>query len=179
MSIADKYRPQFTIEDFNLWEGRWELIDGMPYSTRPDVPHQSVTGDLMYVIHEALKKHCSTCHIYLPIGWKIDDRNIVQPDLTIIHKDFEKNEHYLTFTPSIIVEIASAATAFKDRHEKFELYEQEKVAYYIIVDMQLLQVEIYELIKDKYVLSQVPVNQFEFILKSAKPFSINFDEIWP
>jgi hypothetical protein len=35
MSIADKYRPQFTYEDYSLWEGRWELIDGMPYAMSP------------------------------------------------------------------------------------------------------------------------------------------------
>jgi hypothetical protein len=32
MAIVDKYRPHFTYEDYLLWEGRCELIEGMPYA---------------------------------------------------------------------------------------------------------------------------------------------------
>ena len=35
MSIAGKYRPHYTYEDYLLWEGRWELIEGMPYAMSP------------------------------------------------------------------------------------------------------------------------------------------------
>ena len=44
MSIANKYRPHYTYDDYCQWEGRWELIEGMPYAMSPaPVPaHQRV-----------------------------------------------------------------------------------------------------------------------------------------
>ncbi len=54
MSIADKYRPQFTYTDYCLWEGRWELIDGMPYAMSLSMVkrHQVISGNL----HSIFKK---------------------------------------------------------------------------------------------------------------------------
>ena len=45
MSIAAKYRPYYTYEDYCQWEGRWELIEGMPYAMSPaPIPeHQRVS----------------------------------------------------------------------------------------------------------------------------------------
>ena len=89
-----------------------------------------------------------------------------------------KKKH-LDFAPSIAVEILSPSTASKDRHEKFELYEQEGVRYYLIIDPQFKKLEIYELVNAKYQLSKIPAGQFVFSLNEACSFSLNFDEIWP
>lgn len=37
-----KYLPHYTVDDYKLWEGDWELIDGIPYATAPSPfgPHQ-------------------------------------------------------------------------------------------------------------------------------------------
>ncbi|MEO7766172.1 MAG: hypothetical protein ABIS01_02055 [Ferruginibacter sp.] len=45
MTIAAKYRPYNTYEDYCQWEGNWELIEGMPYAICPaPVPsHQRVS----------------------------------------------------------------------------------------------------------------------------------------
>jgi len=32
MSLALKYPPNYTVKDYNKWEGKWELIDGVPYA---------------------------------------------------------------------------------------------------------------------------------------------------
>ncbi|MEP6596015.1 MAG: hypothetical protein ABJA71_08705 [Ginsengibacter sp.] len=42
MSIAEKYRPHYTYDEYCQWEGRWELIEGMPYamSLLPVPEHQ-------------------------------------------------------------------------------------------------------------------------------------------
>ena len=61
MSIADKYRPQFTYEDYLLWEGCWELIDGMPYamSPAPAPNYQDFNGNLFVIFKTALKENCN------------------------------------------------------------------------------------------------------------------------
>ena len=67
--IADKYRPHYTYEDYLLWEGRWELIDGMPYamSPFPSVDHQDINGNLLVVFKEALKNNCNKCKALIPV----------------------------------------------------------------------------------------------------------------
>jgi len=69
MSIAEKYRPQFSYEDYCLWEGRWELIDGMPYAMNPSPAreHQMVNGNLYSIFDTHLKKHCSKGRTYMPL----------------------------------------------------------------------------------------------------------------
>ena len=179
MSIADKYRPQFTYKDYLTWEGRWELIDGMPYamSPAPAADHQKINGRLFTIFESALLANCNKCEAFLPIDWKIDEKTVVQPDLVIVCNKLKKD--YLDFTPAIAIEIISPSSALKDRHEKFELYEQEGVQYYIIVDPKFKKIEIYGLEKGKYKLSDKSFNEFEFNLLKGCRFSINFDNIWP
>ncbi|MEO7766170.1 MAG: Uma2 family endonuclease, partial [Ferruginibacter sp.] len=72
MSIAAKYRPYYTYEDYCQWEGQWELIEGMPYAMSPaPVPaHQRVSMVLSRRLDEALEK-CKQCIVYPPLDWKI------------------------------------------------------------------------------------------------------------
>lgn len=179
MSIADKYRPHYTYEDYLLWEGRWELIEGMPYamSPAPAPDHQKINGRLWAAFDNALKVSCDKCEAYIPIDWKISEDTVVQPDLLIVCKKITKK--YLDFTPSLTIEILSPATAYKDRHEKFELYEQQAVRYYLIVDPKFKKIEIYQLVNGKYQLSSAPSNKFDFDLEPGCKISVNFDAIWP
>jgi Uma2 family endonuclease len=178
MSIADKYRPQFKYEDYLVWEGRWELIDGMPYamSPSPAADHQKINGRLWSIFENALQINCDKCEAFLPIDWKINENTVVQPDLVVVCSKLKKK--YLDFTPSVTVEILSPSTALKDRHEKFELYEQEGVQYYLIVDPQFKKIEIYQLKKGKYQLINIHPANAEFTLKDGCRFSINLESIW-
>jgi Uma2 family endonuclease len=178
MSITDKYRPQFSYEDYLLWEGRWELIEGMPYAISPTPirDHQVVNGNLYSVFKEGLRKNCNHCQVYMPIDWKVDEKTVVQPDLMVVRKPFITK--FLEVTPSIIVEILSPSTAYKDRHEKFELYEQEKVKYYLIVDPQFKKMEIYELVEERYQPVAITPSEFEFYVEKECRFQLRFDGIW-
>jgi Uma2 family endonuclease len=178
MSIADKYRPQFSYEDYLLWEGRWELIEGMPYAMSPSPvrEHQIINGNLHSIFKEGVKNGCSRCKTYLPIDWKVDKKTVVQPDLMVVCHPFTTK--FLEITPSIVIEILSPSTAYKDRHEKYELYEQEKVKYYLIVDPQFKKMEIYELVEEKYQPVAITPPEFEFIIEGDCRFQIHFDDIW-
>jgi Uma2 family endonuclease len=178
MSIADKYRPQFSYEDYLVWEGRWELIDGMPYaiSPAPAPGHQKVNGKLFSIFDQLLQANCDKCEVFLPLDWKISENTVVQPDLLVVCREITKK--ILDFPPSLVVEILSPSTAYKDRHEKFELYEQEGVKYYIIVDPQFKKIEIFELQNGKYRLSTTAPNDFSFCLEEGCMLTLNFDGIW-
>jgi Uma2 family endonuclease len=104
MSSAIKILPHYTYEEYCHWEGRWELIDGIPYAMSPaPIPeHQLVGGNLITEFNIAIRKHkCKNCKVYEFIDVKIEDDTILQPDLSIVCKPIEKN--FLDFPASLVV----------------------------------------------------------------------------
>ena len=177
MSIAERYRPYYTYEEYCQWEGRWELIEGMPYAMSPaPVPaHQRVS--LLLSIHfENALVDCKECKAYPPLDWKIEEDTIVQPDLLIVCSKIEKK--FLDFPPVLVVEILSPATASKDRGEKMELYQSQKVKYYLIVDPQSKKLEVYEYINTQYEPVSVNPEMYLFTLHDNCTADVNLLDIW-
>jgi Uma2 family endonuclease len=178
MTIAEKYRPYYTYEDYCHWEGKWELIDGMPYAMSPaPVPaHQRVNSTLIFEFESALKAGGKKCKLYLPLDWKIAEDIIVQPDILIVCDKIEKK--FLDFPPALIVEILSPATAAKDRGLKMEIYQSQKVKYYLIADPQFKKLEIYQLLNDKYEPVSINPDAYTFNLNDECTAEVNFSDIW-
>lgn len=176
MSIAEKYRPHYTYEDYEQWEGRWEIIDGMPYAMSPlPIPdHQRVSLKLSILFEEALKG-CKKYKVYPPLDWKIKENTIVQPDVLIVCKKIEKK--YLDFPPALVAEVLSPSTALKDRNVKMELYQMQGVKYYCILDVQFKKIEIYELIDNLYQVASVSPATFIFTFDNCEA-SLNFENLW-
>ncbi|MFK5950790.1 MAG: Uma2 family endonuclease [Methylococcales bacterium] len=142
--------PSYTYEDYVRWEGRWELIHGIPYamSPAPSIQHQIISHKIDVALAKSLKG-CEHCQALLPVDWKINNSTTVQPDNLVV---CEKPEgQYLTKAPSIIFEILSKSTAKKDQNTKFRLYEEEGVKYYIIVDPKDQVAKVYQLQNGKFV----------------------------
>ena len=177
MSIAEKYRPHYTYDDYCLWEGRWELIEGMPYamSPAPNSRHQWIATELGAKFSQALKG-CKKCKVYQPIDWKIAEDTVVQPDLSIVCTPFNTIV-YLDFPPSLVVEILFPSTAQKDRREKFELYESQQVKYYVIIDPVFKKVEIFELINKNYQAVAVSPSSFDFLIDDCNA-NIVFNDLF-
>lgn len=178
MLIAQKYRPHYSYEDYCQWEGSWELIEGMPYAMSPaPIPtHQRIALILSVLFETALKSGCKKCKAYMPIDWKITENTVVQPDILIVCDKIQKK--FLDFPPALVVEILSPATASKDRNEKMEIYQLQKVKYYLIVDPQFNKTEIYSLVGDKYEPVAITPNNFSFQLEDDCTININFTDIW-
>jgi Uma2 family endonuclease len=120
-----KLLPYYTYQDYCKWEGRWELIEGIPFtmSPAPNMKHQWVAGNIIYELNKALKESkCKNCKVYDFIDLKIEEDTILQPDCSIICGATKKN--YLDFPPTVVVEILSDSTALKDRITKFSIYEK-------------------------------------------------------
>jgi len=75
--------PHYTYEDYRQWEGRWELIQGVPYAMAP-MPrpkHQLLSNRIARLLEEALEEAgCPGCVALLPVDWKIAEDTVVQPD---------------------------------------------------------------------------------------------------
>jgi Uma2 family endonuclease len=178
MSNAIRLLPHYTYEDWINWEGQWELIEGIPYAMSPmPVPnHQRIVGNLFTEFRLQLK-NCKECAAYQPIDYKVADDVIVQPDLLIVCGEISKN--YLDFSPVLVVEILSPSTALKDRHSKFDIYEDQKIKYYLIVSPDTQEVEVYEYVSDGYELKQKDKDfRYTFNFASDCTAEIDFKEIW-
>ena len=177
MSNAVKILPHYTYPDYVQWEGKWEVIEGVPYAMSPTpVPrYQIIAGNLLALFWNELR-NCKKCQVSQPLDYLVQDDTILQPDMLIICKPITKK--YLDFSPALVAEILSPSTALKDRHAKYSIYESQGIPYYIIIDPEKNDIEIYQLIDSKYQL-----------MKQGKDFSygfnldectaqIDFAEIW-
>jgi Uma2 family endonuclease len=178
MSIAEKYRPHYTYDDYCQWEGKWELIEGMPYAMSPaPIPaHQRVSLILSFHLETALQKGCKKCKTYIPLDWKIAEDMVVQPDVLIVCDKIEKK--FLDFPPVLIVEVLSASTAAKDRGLKMEIYQSQKVKYYLIADPQFKKLEVYQLLNNKYEPVAVNPQMYTFELHEDCTAEVNLSDIW-
>jgi Uma2 family endonuclease len=176
MPIAEKYRPFYTYDEYCQWEGRWELIEGLPYAMSPlPVPeHQRVSLNFSMIFNEALKK-CKDCKVYPPLDWKISDDTVLQPDVLIVCKKIEKK--YLDFPPVLLVEVLSPSTAAKDRNVKMKLYQLQQVKYYLIVDPQFKKIEIYQIQDKRYQPVSINPDYFEFMFDNCQA-NVKFINIW-
>jgi|SRR6185437_2497487 len=178
MGIADKIIPHYTYDDWVHWEGKWELIEGHPIAMSPTpVPaHQRVAAELRTELLLSLRKvNCKKCRVYDPVDYKISNDTILVPDVLIICGEIKKK--YLDFPPSLVAEILSPATALRDRHTKYELYRQQGVKYYLIVDVDKKTIEVYMLQNGKYSLQEIN-NSYTFYLNDDCPITPDISEIF-
>jgi len=173
--------PHYTYDDYKNWEGNdWELIYGQAYPRKPNptIKHQSVSANVSYELHNIFE-NCKHCQVLLPVDWKIAEDTIVQPDNSVICNE-PQNEAYITKAPKIIFEILSKSTAKKDKGLKYNLYEQEGVSYYIIVDTQEKIAKVYELKDGRYIkVCDASDETVTFNIKECNnTINFNFAKIW-
>ena len=146
------YMPRYTYEDYKLWEGDWELIDGYPVAMAPSPfgPHQAIMSKIVFQLEQAFEK-CenpkSRCIVYAELDYVIDEHTVVRPDVMVSCK---KIIDFARTAPKFIAEITSPSTAQKDERVKFELYEREGVEWYMIVSPELKKVRLFWLEGRKY-----------------------------
>jgi len=174
-----EYYPHYTYDDYSLWEGDWELINGIAYAMAPApmIKHQNLSNKIAWQLQEQLKT-CTKCQALLPVDWKINDETIVQPDNLVIYHT-PMYEAYLSKAPKIIFEILSKSTATKDKNLKYDLYEREGVQYYIIVDPDENMAKVYTLNSEgKYKkVADVSDEKIAFTIEAC-PFTFDFSKIW-
>lgn len=152
MTALAKNLPRYTWEDYRLWEGRWELIEGVPYAMAPlpSFEHQIVSGRIHVELVRALEG-CPHCVALLPVDWKIDEHTVVQPDNLVVCGQLPPNPP-LEKAPILIFEVLFPSTILKDRNLKFRLYERAGVKYLVLVDPAVSEAEIFELKEGQYAL---------------------------
>lgn len=173
MSLPDQlFKPErYTYQDYLLWKGDWELINGYPYATAPSAirNHQWFSSRFALAASKAIEQSAVTgnCQVFYGLDWIVDNETVVRPDCIVVCGNF--NTDYLNYPPTLIVEISSVKTKLRDRNTKYDLYEMQGVKFYILADTENKRVEAFELVNGKY----KPKTDTNFQL--TKECLINFD----
>lgn len=136
MSSATKFIPHYSVEDYLAWEGDWELWDGIPISMSPSPNyfHQSVGAKLLSEFSQQLRGDpCGQkCEAVYELDWHVSESTVVRPDLMVLCE--KPKGQWVEKPPSVIVEILSPSTREKDLVAKRDLYAENGVSYYLIID---------------------------------------------
>jgi Uma2 family endonuclease len=168
--------PRYTYDDYKFWKDDWELIDGYPFSMSPSAigKHQFTMMKLVkQIINPLDESPCSEkCFVYTDVDWIINENTVVRPDISIVCG--KRVEGFIEAPPILIVEILSESSAYRDRVVRKELYESNKVRYYLIADPDTKSVECFELINSEYKLKE----SNDFALNELCTIPLDYSIIW-
>ena len=170
--------PLYDLDDWKEWEGKWELIEGIPYamSPMPSKKHQRINGKIYRLFSEGLE-NCPDCEAFLPVNFKVSEHSLLHPDLLVVCGE-DEDEMYVTQIPHLVVEILSPSTLNKDTQTKPKIYKAIKIKYYITIDPKEELVSIFGLTEGEYKLLEQGRDvdfDFDFGVCNSK---INFQDIW-
>ncbi len=140
---------KYTITDIEaLPEGkRAELLDGELYMmASPGRRHQDIVMDLSYLIKDHIVRENGVCRIYpAPFGVYLsgDDRNYVEPDISVICDKSKLTDKGCVGAPDWIIEVVSDSSRLMDYHRKLFKYRTAGVREYWIADPDRQKVTVY------------------------------------
>ena len=139
----------YTVDDiYALPEGqRAELIDGQIYDMAPPSPmHQELVMELSATLRDYIKKNGGPCKVY-PAPFAVflneDDRNYVEPDISVICDSSKVDNRGYQGAPDFIIEIVSPSSQRMDYLTKLFKYRTAGVREYWIVNPLQRTVQVY------------------------------------
>lgn len=139
----------YTTKDiYELPEGqRAELIDGMIYDMAPPSRlHQKISTRLVSIIDRYISDNNGKCEVYaapFAVFLNEDDRNYVEPDVSVICDSNKLDDKGCNGAPDWIVEIVSPGSQRMDYMTKLFKYRTSGVREYWIVDPAQNKVLVY------------------------------------
>lgn len=140
---------EYTIDDiYALPDGqRAELIDGQMYMMAPPTRrHQRITLELSTIINNYIKDKGGSCEVDIApfaVFLNEDDKNYVEPDISVICAPEKLTDNGCTGAPDWIIEIVSPGSRRMDYFVKLFKYRTAGVREYWIVDPEKNRVTVY------------------------------------
>ncbi|PAY16065.1 hypothetical protein CKO51_28590 [Rhodopirellula sp. SM50] len=143
MSAVPKYIPRYTVDDYATWEGDWELWDGIAVSMSPSPfgVHQLVLFNLARELGAQLLAQKCDAVVLGEVDWIVSRDTVVRPDVVVLCGGVP--EKHIETTPGFVAEVLFSSTAERDCTFKRDLYEEQGVPIYAILDPALKTVQIY------------------------------------
>lgn len=140
----------YTIDDiYSLPDGeRAELIDGRIYfMAPPSRKHQTIARELFSSINSYIRSKGGTCEpFFAPFAVFLneDDRNYVEPDISVICDKSKLTDKGCSGAPDWIIEIVSPGSRRMDYFTKLFKYRTSGVREYWIVDPDKNRILVYD-----------------------------------
>ncbi len=150
-SGAVRYAPRYSVGDYAQWSGEWELWSGVAVSMSPSPTplHQLVSTNLAGEIRDQLRQNAECrCVVVCETDWHVDQETVVRPDVSVLCNGLP--EKHIDYPPALIAEVLSQSTELKDRNAKRDLYQQQNVRFYLIVNPATKSMEVLELLEGSY-----------------------------
>ena len=145
----------YTIEDiYALPDGqRAELIDGQMYMMAPpNTMHQNLVSEFTITIGNHIRSKGGNCKVF-PAPFAVflnkDDRNYVEPDISIICDKSKLTDHGCNGAPDWVIEITSPSTSRIDYGVKLFKYRSAGVREYWIVNPLKKTITVFDLEKEE------------------------------
>ncbi len=172
----------WTYEDYlNLEDDkRYELINGrLKEMPAPGFEHQSILGRLYVKVWEVVVKENLGEVLPAPFDVILSETVVVQPDIVFISQENLRNikSGRLFGPPDLAVEIVSPSSYYRDRYEKFKLYEEFGIKEYWIVLPGEKVIEVWCLKDGKYVLHSIAADKSEVESCVLKGFKVKVEEV--
>jgi Uma2 family endonuclease len=157
-------KASYTYADYLMWQfkERVELIKGKIFkmSPAPSSFHQDISGNLFFELRNFINK--GSCKLYAApfdvrlINFKESTADyqittVVQPDLCVICDRSKIDEKGCIGAPDLIIEILSLGNSKKEMDIKYDLYEENGVLEYWIVNPSEKTIAIFVLQNEKYI----------------------------
>lgn len=162
----------YTSADYwNLPEGhRAELIGGQLYDMAPpSFKHQKIISQLSYQFNDYIKRNKGNCEVIpapFAVNLDADDRDWVEPDISVICDKNKLTDRGCSGAPDLIVEVVSPSSRRMDYIVKNTIYSEAGVREYWIVDPEKERTTVYHYEADDaptiYTFTQaIPMGIFE------------------
>jgi len=153
-----------------------EKINGVIYNMAAGTfEHAEAVSNLFGTLNTFfVGKHCKPFTSELEIH--LDDENTYRPDISVICDFSNRKRDGYHGAPSLVIEVLSPSTAYRDRGDKFDNYQKHGVAEYLLVNPEYLTVEQYALINGEYQLQATyfrPGTSFESHAFEGLKFELN------
>ena len=157
-------KASYTYADYLMWQfkERVELIKGKIFkmSPAPSSFHQDISGNLFFELRNFINK--GSCKLYAApfdvrlINFKESTADhqittVVQPDLCVICDRSKIDEKGCIGAPDLIIEILSPGNSKKEMDIKYDLYEENGVQEYWIVNPSEKTIAVFVLQNQKYI----------------------------
>ncbi len=181
-AVVDRPKDKvWTYEDYLRLEDdkRYEVINGRLYEMpAPTTEHQRILGKIYKAIDKFVESAGVGEVLISPVDVILSDTLIVQPDIVFVSEKRKGIVKERIFgPPDLAVEIVSPSSYYRDRYEKFVLYEKHGIKEYWIVLPGEKVIEVWCLKDGKYVLHSIAAGKGEVESCVLKGLKVEVEEV--
>ncbi len=134
MSSANRYLPKYTVADYQQWQGDWELWQGIAVAMTPSPfgRHQQVSTKLAVALQNSIDAVAYQAVVLAEMDWIVAADTVVRPDVQVLCGPVP--QRHVETPPAVVAEVLSPSTRQRDLSVKLDLYAEQRVPYYLILD---------------------------------------------